>query len=297
MVHAFGLVILQGRQRGEGGGFGFAQDGFGDGLEFAPAGPFQVGRVGDLAQQAAPFDDDAVDVAGAHEVGDPSVFVQRVFVDGGDNLFGARAIFGRHAVFQIAGDGLLAELLMAGEGETARPTVFFAAETEASIEIGQIVNQFVQGISRVLERGGDGESVALGKEADDLAALSGNAGDIDETEPTPEQGGAGGGGEMAADRDQFAAGTVGMENVALGRLPESHAMGIHRHAQGEVGNAHLSQDALSLGDETDDWSFLLGEFSCQERRDFFVPDSERGLASVPVGQATHPFGDDDTVLP
>ncbi len=185
VVDAFGLVVLQGREVGEGGGVGFVQDGFGEGLEGAPAGPFEVGGVGDLAQQAAPFDDDAVDVAGADEVGDPGVFAERVLVDGGNDLFGAGAVFGRDAVFEVAGNGLLAEELVAGNGETASPTVFFAAETEPGIKIGEVVDQFVERVGGVFERGGDGESIALGEKADDLAALGGRAASIDEAEPPP----------------------------------------------------------------------------------------------------------------
>ena len=45
MVHPAGLVIGQRRQLGQGGGFGFVQDGLGQGLEGAPPGPIQVGGV------------------------------------------------------------------------------------------------------------------------------------------------------------------------------------------------------------------------------------------------------------
>ena len=75
VVHTPRLVVVEGRQVGHGGGFGFVEDGFGHGLERSPAGPFEVRSVGDLAQEAAPFDDDAVDVAGPQQVTDPTSFV------------------------------------------------------------------------------------------------------------------------------------------------------------------------------------------------------------------------------
>ena len=48
--------------------------------------------------------------------------------------------------------------------------------------------------------------------------------------------------------------------------------------------------------KADDGSFLVREFGFEERRDFFVPDGERSLASVPIGEAADPFGDDDAVV-
>ena len=78
VVHAAGLVVFERGQVGEGGGLGFVEDGFGQGLQGAPAWPVQVRGVCDLPQQAAPFDDDAVNVAGAEQVGDPGRFGERV---------------------------------------------------------------------------------------------------------------------------------------------------------------------------------------------------------------------------
>ena len=73
-------------------------------MKFLPARPVERGRMGDLAEHAAPFDDDAVNVARAEEVGDPRVFVERVFVDAGDDLFRTRAVFGRHTIFEVTGN-------------------------------------------------------------------------------------------------------------------------------------------------------------------------------------------------
>ena len=96
------------------------------GLKFAPAWPVQFRRVRNLPQQAAPFDDDAVNVAGADEVVDPGVFGEWVFVDRGDYLLGSGTVFGRHTVFQIAGNGLL---FRTSDGETiaSRPAQRFSS--------------------------------------------------------------------------------------------------------------------------------------------------------------------------
>ncbi len=56
---------MQRGQISQGGGFGFVEDGFGHGLQGGPARPVQGRGMGDLAQQAAPFDDDTVDVPNA----------------------------------------------------------------------------------------------------------------------------------------------------------------------------------------------------------------------------------------
>ena len=53
--------------------------------------------MSDLAEHAAPFDDDAVDVARTEEFRDPRGFVERVLMDAGDDLFGAAAVAARPA--------------------------------------------------------------------------------------------------------------------------------------------------------------------------------------------------------
>ena len=284
VVNAAGLMIFERWQVGEGRGGGFVEDGFGHGLQGAPAGPVEVGGVGDLAEKAAPFDDDAVDVAGAKEVGEPRVLVERVLVNGGDYLLGADAVFGRDAVFEITGYGLKAEGVVADEPKAAAPAVgVFTAKTESGVEIGEIVNEFVEGIRLVLERGGDGKSVALGKETDNAAAKGGHSGAVHEPEPAPKEGDAGAGGELAADGDEGASGAIGGEDLALGRPPKCDAVGIDGDAQGEVRDADVGDDAVGLVPETDDRCPLLGELLFEERDDFAGPDGERGLAAVPVG--------------
>jgi hypothetical protein len=42
VVHAAGLVVFERRQVGQGRGLGLVEDGFGEGREGAPAGPFKV---------------------------------------------------------------------------------------------------------------------------------------------------------------------------------------------------------------------------------------------------------------
>ena len=78
VVHAAGLVEIQGWKIGEGGGLGLVESGLGHRLQGPPARPFEVGRMGDLAEEAAPFNDHAVNVPGAERVGNPDLLGERV---------------------------------------------------------------------------------------------------------------------------------------------------------------------------------------------------------------------------
>ena len=74
MVHAFGLGIIERWQVGECGRGGVVENGFGEVLQGCPARPFERWGMGDLTQQAAPFDDHAINVAHPDDVVDPAVF-------------------------------------------------------------------------------------------------------------------------------------------------------------------------------------------------------------------------------
>jgi hypothetical protein len=170
VLGAVGLVRREWRELSEGRGIRFIEEGTREVFEVAPAGPVEVGCVGDLAEETAPFNDDAVDVADAEDIGDPGVFAGGIFMDAGDDLFGIGAVFGRQAIFEVTGDGLEAESFLAGDGEASCPAAFFAAEAESGIEVGEVVDQFVERIGIVFEPGSDGEAIAVGEEADDPAA-------------------------------------------------------------------------------------------------------------------------------
>src|SRR5438128_2273983 len=115
----------------------------------------------DLTEQAAPLDDQAIDVAGADQVADPTVLVERVFMDARDDLLGTRPVTRGDAVLQVAGNGLQTVTLLAGPRQPARPAIVVAAETETRFQICQIVNQLVERVILVLERGSDRQAVAL----------------------------------------------------------------------------------------------------------------------------------------
>jgi hypothetical protein len=72
MIHPFGLVVIQRRQDGHGGRFGFIEDAFGHRLQRSPAWPVEIGSMGDLPQHAAPLDDDSINITGAEQVADPA---------------------------------------------------------------------------------------------------------------------------------------------------------------------------------------------------------------------------------
>ena len=81
VIGPFGLMIFQRRQRREGRRFRLMQNRFGHRLQGAPTRPVQLRRVRDLSEQAAPFDDDSVNVTRAEQFRHPAMFVERVLVD------------------------------------------------------------------------------------------------------------------------------------------------------------------------------------------------------------------------
>src|SRR4029078_7911737 len=99
-----------------------------------------------------------------------------------------------HAVLQIAGNALQSEKLMAGHGQAPSVTILLAAETETGVEIGHVVDEFVERIGGILQRRANGEPILLLEEADDTAASRRHAAGIDEPQPAAERSGDGGGG-------------------------------------------------------------------------------------------------------
>ena len=76
---------------------------------------------------------------------------------------------------------------MANHCEPAGPAIFLTTESESGVQICQVVNQFVERIAFIFERGGNREAVALLKETDDLTSMGRHAGGVHKSEPTPEQ--------------------------------------------------------------------------------------------------------------
>lgn len=141
VVHAAGLMVFEGGQVGESGGFGLVEDGFGHCLQGAPAEPVQFRGMGDLSQETAPFDDDAVDIARAEQAGDPGLFGEGILVDGCDDLLGPGAVFGRRAIFEVAGDGLQAIPLVANDSQLPAPAVdVLAGEAKPGVQVGEVVD-------------------------------------------------------------------------------------------------------------------------------------------------------------
>src|SRR5688572_2574288 len=71
MFNALGLLILQGGQIRHSGGFSFLQNRLRQLLQARPTVPVHLGRMRNAPQHAAPFNDDAVDVACAQEFSYP----------------------------------------------------------------------------------------------------------------------------------------------------------------------------------------------------------------------------------
>src|SRR5436305_455989 len=130
------------------------------------------------------------------------MFLLWIFVDCGNDLLGASAIFRRHTVFEITGNGLQSIFLMADDGQATAPAIFVTAKTKTAIEISQVIDELIQCIGFILKGGSDAQAVALRKKTDDAASQGRNPGGINQLKPPPKQGDAGAGGKLAADGNQ-----------------------------------------------------------------------------------------------
>src|SRR5581483_11782195 len=160
VVDPLGLAVFKRRQVGHRGRLRLAQDGLGQCLQGPPSWQLDFGRMHNLPDHAAPFNDDTVDIARADQVTHPAVLVERILVDGGDDLLRARAVLRWHAVLEIAGDRLVAKYLMARNGQPAGPSVLFPAKAEARIQIRQVINKFINGITLVFQSRGNCQTVS-----------------------------------------------------------------------------------------------------------------------------------------
>ena len=178
----------------EGGGVLF-EGVLGGFLEGGPAGPGVLRGVVDVAELAEPLDvgagevaflDAAAEVSGAWAVG---------VEHGVEDFGGAVAIVEGEAVFEVAvmideavgGAAGGAEALGGGGGGEV--------EFDTGAEVGEVDDEFVDGVGFVFEGGDDGEAFAALEEGEDFAALGGVALLVDEAELTPGvDGGAGAGG-------------------------------------------------------------------------------------------------------
>ena len=112
-------------------------------LQFGPARPLQLRRVVDLPQQAAPFDDRAVDVPRAQQLRHPVSLVGWVRVQRSDNLFRPRAVTRRHSGIKIAGNGGVPVTLAAGDRDAPLPAILLVPKTVTGIEVRQLIDQLV----------------------------------------------------------------------------------------------------------------------------------------------------------
>ncbi len=291
MVGTFVLVVFEWGEFGDGGGFGFVEDGAAAVLELLPAGPLEVWGVGDLAEEATPFDDDSVDIAFTEQRGDPAGFMGGVVVDIGDDLFGSGSVFGGDAIFEVTGDGGEFIAFVAGEGEATGPAVFVTTEAEAGVEVSEVVDEVVEVIGFVFEACGDGESVALVEEADEVAAEGGVALGCDEAESAPGEGGSCGGGELDAGGVEVAGLAVVVVDFAGLGVPEGGIGLVDGDADFELVEVESSGDVVGVGSEVGDGGILFGELFFEEGLDLGVPGGEGDGAAVPVSEFTDPFGE------
>lgn len=161
-------------------------------LELLPSGPFESGGGGDMAEEAAPFELGALDIAEAE-------FVVGLLDDlamgtgAEEDLGGAFAVGFGEAAVEVAGEGEHAEGDAAGGGEASGALIGFG-EAVAGADIGEVGEEVVEVVALVFEGGGDGEAFPVVKEAKEAAAAGGLCVLIDEAEGEPPIGGGGVGG-------------------------------------------------------------------------------------------------------
>lgn len=125
-----------------------------------------------MAEEAAPFGEQAIHVAAAGEflrVHD----VARGFVgghDGGDNFAGTETVAGWEAFVEIALDGGAPVGAFADRGETAETAGIRAGETIGGEEVGAVEEEGVERVAAVFECGGEGEAFGAEVTGDDGAA-------------------------------------------------------------------------------------------------------------------------------
>lgn len=158
-------------------------------LELLPAGPVESGGGGDVAEEAAPFELGALDIAEAEFV--VGLMDNPAMGTGSEeDLGGAFAVGFGEAAVEVAGEGEHAEGDAAGGGEASGALIPFG-KAMACADIGEVGEEVPEVVAFVLEGGGDGEAFAVVKEAEEAAAAGGLSVLIDEAEGEPPIGGGG----------------------------------------------------------------------------------------------------------
>ena len=176
-----------------------AKFGAGRSLEIHPARMFKIGRVAEVTQQAEPFDVGALDIAGS-EVGDGGSggeLAQFSREEDGDEFGGAFPVLRGKTEMKISLEIDRAVGLAAGGGEAVAPDGVYqrggggqGIELKAVTgpQIREMEDDLVGGVVRVLERGGDGESLPALEKAEDDTAGGGPAAVVDEGKFPPNVG-------------------------------------------------------------------------------------------------------------
>src|SRR5262245_3158328 len=109
MLHSAGLVVIKRRKLRKRGRFRFVERGAAKVLKRRPSRLCQFGRVGDLSKQTSPFNDHAVDVVIAEEIGNETMRAVGISVHGQHDGMGPIAVLRRNAVLEITGNRLNTE--------------------------------------------------------------------------------------------------------------------------------------------------------------------------------------------
>ncbi len=275
----------EGGQSGDGGvgAVGRAEALRGECLEVIPFGVIGSRGGGDLAEEAAPVGEEAIDVADAGMVGGElpaaAVALEQFAEDGA----AAGAVLGGDAEGEVALDGKSSVGLEAGDGEATGPAGFVGAESLAGEEVGEIEEQVFLGVMGIFDGGGDGEPLGAEETGGDASASGEAEVAVEEADagPLPEEGGFRAQGE--AFRSAWAGG-AGAEGAARA-ADQARAGGVGGEVAGEVfgGDGGGVLDAHPRGFSGEK---ALGEPGCGEAEVLAIGgEAQQGCPGEGVGAA------------
>ncbi|MEY2598767.1 MAG: hypothetical protein RLZZ142_1026 [Verrucomicrobiota bacterium] len=222
---------------------------FGFGLKEAPAFPGVVRAVGDVSQEAAPFEQGAFEVAHAEGFAEELLFAASEFDDAADGLGGSGAVIVGETEAEVSLEVRVAEGALAGEGEATEVACVFFGEAGAAAQVGDVEDEFVERVGGVFEGGGDGESLAVLEEGEENATAGGGAVGFDESEGAPGVGGGVLNGGGFAPGALGAGGADGGGDASFGGLEEGASGGVAPRLLGGLGVGEADEELVGAWGE------------------------------------------------
>ena len=232
VIRSLSLAIFQRWQISERGTFSFVKHFPCASAQSFPAVIFQLRGMMNAPKQAAPFDEQAVDVAFLRDGSYPVLLASRVPMNVGYHGVSAEAVFGWGASIKITGYCVSAIGVTANPGQPAFPAVFLTVKTKSTAQVGEFINKIFNIIFFIFNGGCDGESVAAREKAGDQSALGGGAFRRDEAETFPMMHHSMGARQSAAVGGLRAVGAMGVGDLPGAGFPEGDAVLVNGYSSG-----------------------------------------------------------------